>query len=151
MLKEFSDQPYVRCHVDAKARPGFIVTPKRHVDRLSEMDDEEVYALWTVAVRTLRKDSIAYRTMILNHGMYRNIPHLHLKIWVTEEEYTKVRRHWTPEMQELWTTLQSLSATLRREDVPCRLFQRTGSCPNGAQCKFKHLRGPDQGMHNTDG
>lgn len=54
VLPEFSDQPYVQCHLDAKARPGFIVTPKRHVDRLSELDDEEVYAMWTVAVRALR-------------------------------------------------------------------------------------------------
>lgn len=54
MLPKFNDQPYVQCHLDAKARPGFIVTPKRHVERLSEMDDKEVYALWTVAARALR-------------------------------------------------------------------------------------------------
>ena len=54
VLPEFADQPYVQCHLDAKARPGYIVTPKRHVERLSEMDDEEVYAMWAVAVRALR-------------------------------------------------------------------------------------------------
>lgn len=35
-------------------RPGFIATPTRHIERLSEMDDEELFALWSVAVKAVR-------------------------------------------------------------------------------------------------
>ena len=35
-------------------RPGFIVTPTRRIERLSEMDDEELFALWSVAVKAVR-------------------------------------------------------------------------------------------------
>ena len=59
VLPQFSDQPYVQCHLDAKARPGFIVTPMRHIERLSEMDNEELFALWSVAVKAVRYSQLS--------------------------------------------------------------------------------------------
>lgn len=53
-LSSVTNPPYVQCHFDAKARPGFIVTPTRHIERLSQMDDEELFALWSVAVKAVR-------------------------------------------------------------------------------------------------
>lgn len=32
--------------IDAKGRPSFVVTPKRHVEPLGDLSDDELYALW---------------------------------------------------------------------------------------------------------
>jgi len=111
VLKEFSDQSYVQCCLDAKARPGFIVTPLRHVDRMSELDDEEMYYLWWVGVRALRNEGLnMFKSMILNHGCYRNVAHLHLKIWVDPQLHSAARERWSE-------TPIALSLALRGEAI----------------------------------
>lgn len=113
VLKEFSDQPYVQCCLDAKARPGFIVTPLRHVDRMSELDDEEMYYLWLVGVRALRNDGLSmFKSMILNHGCYRNVAHLHLKIWVDPQLHSAARERWSEAKKMLWGRLECLATLL---------------------------------------
>jgi diadenosine tetraphosphate (Ap4A) HIT family hydrolase len=79
-----SEQKYTRAWLDARNRPKLILTPVRHVERLSELTDEdgEMQAFWYDAVELLNREDIQlenYPNMILNHGTYRNHPHLHLK------------------------------------------------------------------------
>nr|ADE76392.1 unknown [Picea sitchensis] len=113
VLKEFSDQPYVQCCLDAKARPGFIVTPLRHVDRMSELDDEEMYYLWWVGVQALRNEGFSmFKSMILNHGCYRNVAHLHLKIWVDPQLHSAAREMWSEAKIMLWGRLEYLANRL---------------------------------------
>ncbi|KAI5060719.1 hypothetical protein GOP47_0025139 [Adiantum capillus-veneris] len=109
VLEEFSSQPHAVCRLDAKGRCGFIITPTRHVDRMSELDDEELFGLWSLAVRVLREANLPFTTMILNHGTYRNVEHLHLKVWVEKNLYEQYRAQWSNERQELWRQLQDLA------------------------------------------
>lgn len=118
VLKEFSDQSYVQCCLDAKARPGFIVTPLRHVDRMSELDDEEMYYLWWVGVRALRNEGFSmFKSMILNHGCYRNVAHLHLKIWVDPQLHAAAREKWSEVKKMLWRRLEDLAKLLYERRV----------------------------------
>ena len=86
-----------------------------------------------------REDSISYRTMIVNHGTYRNLPHLHLKIWVTEEEHLKAQQQWSDEKKEWWKQLQTLATrSKKKRKAECVFFQRNRRCRNGANCDFQH-------------
>eukprot|EP01018_Ginkgo_biloba_P013716 Gb_28954 [translate_table: standard] len=132
VLDEFSDQSYVRCSLDAKARPGFIVTPLRHVDRMSELENEEIYYLWWVGVRALRNENLNFTRMILNHGCYRNLAHLHLKIWVDPEMHTSARERWPEARKQLWGRLERLADRLSKKRRVCVPTQKAGKGRNGA-------------------
>lgn len=139
VLPEFGDQPHVQCSLDAKARPGFIVTPRKHVERVADLDDAELYCLWSVSVRALQKEGLMFTSMILNHGTYRNLPHLHLKIWVDE----KLWRHhamaaWDDEKRGLWRRLERLTSGLPKKRALCSSFGRRGKCTYGDRCRFRH-------------
>ncbi|MCO5555442.1 hypothetical protein L7F22_008987 [Adiantum nelumboides] len=117
VLEEFSNQPHAVCRLDAKGRCGFIITPIRHVDRLSELDDEELFGLWSLAVKVLREANLPFTTMILNHGTYRNVEHLHLKVWVDKNLYEQYRTQWSNERQELWRRLQDFASKRPRKKL----------------------------------
>eukprot|EP01018_Ginkgo_biloba_P038623 Gb_34853 [translate_table: standard] len=123
VLKEFNDQPYVQCSLDAKARPGFIVTPLRHVGRLGELDENELYFLWSVGVRALRNEGFGgFVSMIVNHGNYRNLPHLHLKIWVDDGMHKRARVRWIESRRQLWARLELLTSCLPKKRALCVSF-----------------------------
>lgn len=115
VLEEFSDDPYAVCRLDAKGRCGFIITPVRHVNRMSELDDEELFRLWSLAGRVLREAKLPFTSMILNHGTYRNVEHLHLKVWVNKELFQQYQVHWSSERQELWKQLQEIASKRSRK------------------------------------
>lgn len=77
-------QSYAQFSMDAKARAGFIVMSVRHLETMGALEDKELYCLWRVGVRALRSEGLQLVSMIVNHGRYRNLPHLHLKIWVDD-------------------------------------------------------------------
>ncbi|MCO5591140.1 hypothetical protein L7F22_045121 [Adiantum nelumboides] len=117
VLEEFSNHPQAVCRLDAKGRCGFIITPIRHVDRMSELDDEELFGLWSLAVRVLREANLPFTTMILNHGTYRNLEHLHLKVWVDKNLYEQYCTQWSNERQELWRRLQDFASKRPRKKL----------------------------------
>jgi diadenosine tetraphosphate (Ap4A) HIT family hydrolase len=86
MKSLLSEQQYTRAWLDARARSKLILTPIRHVERLSDLTDEdgEMEAFWRDAVDLVDRECNQleqyYPNMILNHGTYRNHAHLHLKI-----------------------------------------------------------------------
>ncbi|GLJ11838.1 hypothetical protein SUGI_0178270 [Cryptomeria japonica] len=138
VLREFSDQPFVQCSLDAKARPGFIVTPVRHVQKLGDLDDQELFALWSVGVRALKSEGLNFTSMIVNHGSYRNLPHLHLKIWVDEREFGRAVVRWSAEKKKLLSILQRLASALPKKRAMCAVVQKGRKCRFGERCRFSH-------------
>lgn len=63
--------------VDAKGRKVLIVTPKRHVERVSELEPNEWRDLWQTLLRFAERASVA----IVNHGSMQNHAHLHFKLF----------------------------------------------------------------------
>lgn len=60
--------------VDAKGRSMLIITPKRHVERVTELTDDELVEL---AMQLRKFDA---KLAIVNHGAFQNHAHLHLKL-----------------------------------------------------------------------
>lgn len=110
-----------RWWMDAKARPNFVITPIRHAERLSELTDDELYALWADAARLLTDETgsdgagggdggAAYLALIVNHGRFRNLPHVHLKLrFVAAEFDSSVRARWSAERVEQMRRLLALN------------------------------------------
>lgn len=63
--------------VDAKGRKVLIVTPKRHVERVSLLTTDEWRDLLQTLVRFAEHASVA----IVNHGSMQNHAHLHFKLF----------------------------------------------------------------------
>jgi len=97
--------------MDAKARVGFIVTPVRHVETMGALEDEELYCLWRVGLRALRSEGLQPVNMIVNHGCYRNLPHLHLKIWVDDGMHRQARLKWNDDKKRVWARLECLTSS----------------------------------------
>eukprot|EP00241_Pyramimonas_parkeae_P012930 CAMPEP_0114227012 /NCGR_PEP_ID=MMETSP0058-20121206/1552_1 /TAXON_ID=36894 /ORGANISM="Pyramimonas parkeae, CCMP726" /LENGTH=294 /DNA_ID=CAMNT_0001337803 /DNA_START=129 /DNA_END=1014 /DNA_ORIENTATION=+ len=77
-----------RAWIDAKARPLLVLTPKRHVRRLSELSDDELVAFWRDAVDMIELEQIPrFNSLILNHGKFQNHAHLHLKIRIPPKDF----------------------------------------------------------------
>ncbi|CAF0811169.1 unnamed protein product [Rotaria sp. Silwood1] len=116
MATLLSEQQYTRAWLDAKTRAMLILTPIRHVERLSELNDEngEMEAFWHDAIELIDREcnqvEICYRAIVLNHGTYRNHSHLHLKIKFTDDIWNRiiVLRH-REKIQQLKQLLQNSS------------------------------------------
>ena len=107
-----------------KARAGFIVTPVRHVETMGHLEDEELYCLWRVGVRALRSEGPQPVSMVVNHGSYRNLPHLHLKIWVDDGAHRQARLKWSDDKKRVWARLERLtSSSLPKKRALCRGFE----------------------------
>lgn len=75
--------PLAHAWLDAQKRPMLVVTPQRHVESLTELNEQEAEALWAVVDSLLREGGDAetgnWRAHI-NAGRYRNLRHLHVKL-----------------------------------------------------------------------
>lgn len=140
VLEEFCDRPHMMCRLDAKGRSGFVVTPVRHVMAMSDLEDDELFALWSVAVNALRHANLPFVSMILNHGSYRNIAHLHLKVWVEKELFEVYQMTWSEERKERWRRLQELAMTRPRKQQVCMFFKRYNWCWHGDMCSYLHIQ-----------
>jgi hypothetical protein len=94
-------------YFDAKARDMLVVCPSRHVERISELSNEEIYRMCRSIVGALRssgrsndeRGGMAYETLILNQGRFQNLPHLHVKCWLSPQDFDRMRKKWTEEMR----------------------------------------------------
>lgn len=104
-----AETPRTRCFLDAQGRPMYVVTLRHFVRRQRELDDEELHELWVAGLEAISKfhgralkpptaqsstsqqlmDS--FRDLRLNAGLYQNLAHLHLKIWMEEADFLE---HW---------------------------------------------------------
>ncbi|CAF1149629.1 unnamed protein product [Rotaria sordida] len=117
MTTLLSEQEYTRAWLDATTRAMLILTPIRHVERLSELTDEngEMEAFWYDAIKLIDREcnqlEICYRAIVLNHGTYRNHSHLHLKIKVTDDTWNRII---APRHRE---KIQKINQLLRKSSV----------------------------------
>eukprot|EP00877_Chromochloris_zofingiensis_P008367 jgi/Chrzof1/3784/Cz13g08190.t1 len=91
---------HMRCWLDAKARPLFVITPKLHHERLLDLSDDELVDLFRSAVGLLAEMGCpGFNSMILNHGTRRNHAHLHLKIRIQQREFDRAINGWSQEVR----------------------------------------------------
>lgn len=95
-----------RVWFDAKARPMFIVTPKEHYQRLSELSPAGLYDMFKSAMDVLETMNCSFATMIINHGSYRNHAHLHMKIKVPVDKFNDAMKQWPSELQRKYETMR---------------------------------------------
>lgn len=108
-----SEQKYTRAWLDGNARSKLILTPIRHVERLSELNDEngEMEGFWNDIVELIQREigelKEFYPTMVLNHGTYRHHPHLHLKIDFNDDIWdTMIAPRYQQKIQEINQVLE---------------------------------------------
>ena len=83
------DTALARVWLDAQARPLMIVTPRRHVNGMDEMDSAEIGALWAGVGATLalewrdKEFPPSFSEVVLNVGRFRNIEHAHVKVMLS--------------------------------------------------------------------
>jgi len=103
-----------RLWIDGKFRPMFIVTPIDHVEHMSQLSDDQLYALWRDACDLLAKQSqteskdCPFERMVVNHGNYRNLAHLHLKIGLKDRVFQGCVKGWSEELRAQFQRLQEL-------------------------------------------
>ncbi|UJR23599.1 hypothetical protein I4U23_026588 [Adineta vaga] len=97
-----SEQKHTYAWLDFRNRSKLILTPKRHVERLSELNDDndEMEAFWRDTVEVIDREcdqisELNYPLLAINHGTFRKHAHMHLKIDLTKEiwETKIVPRH----------------------------------------------------------
>ena len=79
----------IRIWLDAQLRNKLIITPRRHIERLSEMIDEEMIQFWYHAQVILDEEGCNWSSIIINHGKYQTHHHLHMKINISEEQWNQ--------------------------------------------------------------
>ena len=81
---------HMRAWLDAKGRPMLIVTPVQHRERLSDLTDAELAALWRAAASQLQRLGLRhFNAMAINHGLNRNHAHLHLKLKLRGRDFDR--------------------------------------------------------------
>ena len=97
-----SEHEHTYAWLDFRNRPKLIITPKRHLERLSDLRDEngEMNAFWSDIVQVIDRecdqiDELNYPTLAINQGTFRKHAHLHLKIDIPKDywETTIALRH----------------------------------------------------------
>ena len=118
----FSTQKHTIAWLDAEGRPELIIlTPRRHVERLSELNVEggEMAALWQDAMNILDNagETGMIRDMAINQGTYRKSAHLHLKIYVNKEIWRKIEQQRAEQIEEIRRIRTEQSANTNEMDV----------------------------------
>uniref|UniRef100_A0A0G4FQN1 Uncharacterized protein n=1 Tax=Chromera velia CCMP2878 TaxID=1169474 RepID=A0A0G4FQN1_9ALVE len=98
--------------IDGKARPMAVVCPARHSEHLSDMATGELLEFWESVGVLIRTLGISFHEIIVNQGTYRNLAHLHAKIWFAEEEFMEALRARLPQKFPVWEELDALYAVL---------------------------------------
>jgi diadenosine tetraphosphate (Ap4A) HIT family hydrolase len=107
----------------------FVVTPKQHIETLAQLSDAALLDLWRTTAAVLDAMRVGCNAMILNQGDNRNHAHLHLKIRVPEQQFSRAVASWPQQQQQqlraIWAFRDSLPAEHRgtREAYLLRLQQ----------------------------
>lgn len=104
-----SEQMHTLAWLDCRNRSKLILTPKRHVERLSELKDDngEMKAFWQDTIELIDRecghiDELNYPVLAINHGSFRKHGHLHLKIDISKDIWeNKIVRHRRQQLDDL--------------------------------------------------
>lgn len=80
-----SESRRFRASIDAQGRAVLVITPKRYVRAMPELEEDELQELWQLVPRTLEAAGLRpgeWQDIRINAGSFQNLPHLHLKIFV---------------------------------------------------------------------
>ncbi|CAF2061583.1 unnamed protein product [Rotaria magnacalcarata] len=88
-LSLIKKNPTTNIWLDAQLRNKLIITPQKHIEKLSQMSDEEMTQFWQDAQVILDEEGCNWESMILNHGKYRSHSHLHMKINIKQTEWIR--------------------------------------------------------------
>jgi diadenosine tetraphosphate (Ap4A) HIT family hydrolase len=107
---------HTRAWLDAKGRPMLIVTPLPHRERLFDLADAELVALWRTAAAQLDRLGLRhFNAMAINHGRNRNHEHLHLKVKLRAWDFDRaVDRAAGPDGPDLRRRLAAIRDFARR-------------------------------------
>jgi diadenosine tetraphosphate (Ap4A) HIT family hydrolase len=120
-----SESQFTRVWIDAKARPMLIFTPVRHVERLSDMSDDELHDFLICVQTALTKRSLnRFHCAIVNHGDFRNHAHLHLKLRFQQHAFEEASKHWPTEERTKVERIRAFAASVEK-DLPQRGPART--------------------------
>ncbi|MES1908340.1 MAG: hypothetical protein MHM6MM_001294 [Cercozoa sp. M6MM] len=137
----WADTPLSRTWIDAKLRPSFVVTPKRHVERLDELTNEETLDMLCaiVAIICFDNDEAAFaavtdsgdltlvsasnelrqrfRSVVINQGSCRNLAHLHAKIRFRTKDWQRRIDDWSgkPEGEKVGKLRRIASLVTKKE------------------------------------
>ncbi|KAJ3129450.1 hypothetical protein HK100_008597 [Physocladia obscura] len=78
---------YTKTWIDAQSRPIVIVTPCRHVFDMRQLSDCELIALWQAVAQAVSDLGGEMIQIVLNAGVFRNIAHMHVKIYFEKEVF----------------------------------------------------------------
>jgi len=118
-----------RLWIDAKCRPTFVTTPVDHVEHMSQLDDDALFAFWADSHALLVEEyervhskvvsasapekvsqKARFLTMVVNHGTYRNLSHLHLKLRLAQQDFDYIRDAWPAERVRKFAQLVELAS-----------------------------------------
>eukprot|EP00494_Astrolonche_serrata_P028224 UN28489 len=97
--------------LDAKGRCMYVITPKKHLECLKSLNDEYQYAFWHAVAQTLYildDKQYRYNFINVNQGQYRNLKHLHLKIWIEADTFFQQQKNWSDAHIKTWKGLEDL-------------------------------------------
>ena len=77
--------------LDEKNRPMLIITPVKHLFRITELKEDETINFFKLAGLALNisGEIFPFKRIVVNHGTYRNVGHLHMKIELNVDEWCK--------------------------------------------------------------
>jgi hypothetical protein len=105
---------------------------------MTDLNDDELFALWQTAVRVLRHSNVPFISMVLNQGTYRTLDHLLLKIWIENYLHDLYRSTWSLDRKETWARLQRHALNRPKKQRVCFFFRRNNSCRHGDFCSYLH-------------
>ncbi|CAF1333249.1 unnamed protein product [Rotaria sp. Silwood1] len=88
-LNLIKQNPTTCIWLDAQLRNKLIVTPRRHIERLSKMTEEEMTQFWKDTKIALDEEGCDWQSMTLNHGKYRKQFHLYMKINIDQHQWNQ--------------------------------------------------------------
>jgi diadenosine tetraphosphate (Ap4A) HIT family hydrolase len=101
-LSLIKQNPTTCIWLDAQVRNNLIVTPRRHIERLSEMTEEEMVQFWSDAYVVLEEEGCEWQSMVLNHGKYRKHFHLRMKITIEQNQWNQfIKKKYGEKIQQM--------------------------------------------------
>jgi diadenosine tetraphosphate (Ap4A) HIT family hydrolase len=101
-LSLIKQNPTTCIWLDAQLRNKLIVTPRRHIERLSDMTKEEMVQFWYDTQAVLDEEGCDWQSMDLNHGKYRKHFHLHMKINIEQHQWNQsIKKKYEEKIQQM--------------------------------------------------